>query len=886
MVGDEDTRPADAVADTMAATPGSGGSAPAHPLAISGDPGTLQVVSASAYVLGRELARGGMGRILEAHDRRHDRPVAIKMLLRDGDDALARFVREAAITSRLQHPAIVPVYEAGRWPSGEPFFAMKLVEGRSLDRAIAQAPDLAARLTLLPKLVAVTEALAYAHGRGVIHRDLKPHNVLCGDFGETVVIDWGLAKRRGAGLELSGPDSLPPSESDSLTVVGAAVGTPRYMPPEQARGENVDERSDVYSLGAMLYHLVAGVAPYEGTSGSAVERVIEGPPPALADRAPGAPRDLCTIVAKAMAREPRDRYPSAAELAAELRRFINGQRVAAHDYSIATLARRFVARNRVTVAVAAALLIALAATGYVGVHGIMRERNIAIAERTSAQTERNKALAERGAAEELVDFIQSDLRERLEPSGRIELLEGVGSRVEAYYQKTGSNDLAAKARRASALDLVGYLAVITDDGERSQGSYTAALALRTEVARANPTDATAQRQLALAIGHVAKGKEDRNDLPGAMAGYQEALTAARRAAELAPGDVKNQLALVDALSALAISIDHNGRSADAATFFIESLALARKVVAEHPEYRGRLAEILELTGSTERQGGRYEAGRAAILEALVIRRALVAEDPTDTRRHAAEARAHRMLAGAYVDEHDWPKALEEYREERAILQRLLTIEPDNTRWQYFLAENHLDTGDRLRDQDDVVGAEREYAAGLVIAERRAQKQPDDSQAQFTLANFHSALGDLLAHKDDRGAVAHYQIAQRLVDALAAASPTNLRWRYAAVRTRGGAANGYLELGQHATAHVEFGKALDELDAMLEIEPAAAVYLNLRAELAVLDTASRTDEPDADRAALKVAARRALAAIDGLRAKATVPDRILAVEPELKKLAAD
>src|SRR5262249_25468758 len=164
-------------------------------------------------------------RILEAWDRRHDRPVAIKQLLNPGRDAVERFLREAAVTARLQHPSIIALYEAARWPSGEPFLALKLVVGRSLADVIAATPDLKARLGLLPHLIAVVEALAYAHARGIIHRDLKPANVLVGDFGESVVIDWGLAKDLGAADAT--PDATGVAGPD-LTVAGRALGTPAY----------------------------------------------------------------------------------------------------------------------------------------------------------------------------------------------------------------------------------------------------------------------------------------------------------------------------------------------------------------------------------------------------------------------------------------------------------------------------------------------------------------------------------------------------------------------------------------------------------------------------------------------------------------------------------
>src|ERR1051325_6732404 len=145
------------------------------------------------HIMG-EHGRGGLGRVSRAHDRELGRDVAIKELISRNPVDEVRFLREALITARLEHPGIVPVHEAGRWPDGTPFYAMKLVSGRSLRDLIAERPTGEARIGLLHHVIAVADAIAYAHGRNIIHRDLKPGNVIVGDFGETIVIDWGLAK--------------------------------------------------------------------------------------------------------------------------------------------------------------------------------------------------------------------------------------------------------------------------------------------------------------------------------------------------------------------------------------------------------------------------------------------------------------------------------------------------------------------------------------------------------------------------------------------------------------------------------------------------------------------------------------------------------------------
>jgi serine/threonine protein kinase len=295
---------------------------------------------ADRYVMEREIAQGGMGRVFVGRDRRLQREVAVKVLL-DGDPIAARrFEREAQVAARLQHPGIVTVYDAGFWPTGEPYLVMKHVLGQSLDRVIADAESLDDRLALLPHLIAVADALAYAHDQGIVHRDLKPSNVVVGAFGETVVIDWGLAKDlRAAEADEPGRGRAP--IASDLTVDGAVLGTPAYMSPEQAAGEPVDVRADVYALGAMLYQSLTGAPPErQGTSAAAL-MALE----------PRAPADLVAIAAKALSADRQQRYPSAYDLAEDLKRFQTGQLVAAHRYSVGARLRRLVVRHPAVVLV-------------------------------------------------------------------------------------------------------------------------------------------------------------------------------------------------------------------------------------------------------------------------------------------------------------------------------------------------------------------------------------------------------------------------------------------------------------------------------------------------------------------------------------------------------
>ncbi|HEY4242808.1 MAG TPA: protein kinase [Kofleriaceae bacterium] len=367
------------------------------------DPGRYQQVA--------EHARGGLGRIVRAVDRRLGRTVAVKELLRRGAATEARFLREALITARLEHPGIVPVHEAGRWPNGDPYYVMKLVEGRTLKELIGEHPAMRDRLGLLPHVIAIADAVGYAHSEGVIHRDLKPSNVIVGAFGETIVVDWGLARDRKREAEPDGDDEsmLLAAHSGCSTVSGKVVGTPGYMAPEQARGDVVDERADVYAIGAVLYEVLAGMPPHSDTTPQAtLELVIAGPPPPLPVIVPGVPRELATIVATAMARDPAKRYPNATALAEDLRRFHTGKLVSAHSYSTWSRVMKKVARHRGVVAVGAASATVLAVIGVGSLQRIVAERNHARAEKANADVARESA--EKGQRDLLLVQAETSLR--------------------------------------------------------------------------------------------------------------------------------------------------------------------------------------------------------------------------------------------------------------------------------------------------------------------------------------------------------------------------------------------------------------------------------------------------------------------------------------------
>jgi WD40 repeat protein len=345
-----------------------------------------QVLSAtpdgSRYRILRPHARGGLGEVWVALDEELHREVALKEISpRFAGDAecRGRFVQEAEITGGLEHPGIVPVYGLGAYPDGRPFYAMRFIQGETLKEAArklhAGVPGVTLR-GLLTRFVAVCNAIAYAHSRGVLHRDLKPANVMLGKYGETLVVDWGLAKAMGHELAASAgageahhfdEETLRPHSGDSSTQtqMGSALGTPAYMSPEQAAGqlERIGRATDVYGLGATLYMVLTGRAPVENPdSAEVLQKVKQGDwrAPRLINKA--TPAALDAVCCKAMALKPEDRYPTALALAADVEAWLADEPVAAHAEPWTARALRWM-RRRPKLVTAAAAVVIMAALG-------------------------------------------------------------------------------------------------------------------------------------------------------------------------------------------------------------------------------------------------------------------------------------------------------------------------------------------------------------------------------------------------------------------------------------------------------------------------------------------------------------------------------------------
>ncbi|HEX2686684.1 MAG TPA: serine/threonine-protein kinase [Kofleriaceae bacterium] len=758
----------------------------------TGDLPSLPTVSALHYRPDHEIARGGMGRIVAAEDQRLGRPVALKELLEPSPEQLGRFQREALITARLQHPGIVPVYEAGLWPSGEPFFAMKLVSGRPFDQVIGDAKTLEERLALLPRIAAATEAIAYAHSQRVIHRDLKPGNILIGEFGETVVIDWGLAKSLddvGPELDQRVPRPHTPKRTgrrhtdlsaSTLTVAGAVMGTPAYMAPEQARGEPLDQRADVFALGAMLYHLLAGVPPYKArTATDVIAAAALGKVVPLADREPGAPPDLVAIVVRAMAPLPSDRYGDAGELAIELRRFLTGQLVSAHRYTAAQRVGRFVRRHRAAVTIAIVAAIGFAAGGAFAVRRILHERDVADHARQLADTRRQ-------AAEHLIDKMLSDVRNRLSQIGRLDLLASLGAEIRDYYgtlaKIPGGMPVDDIDRMATAVELVGL-------AERDSGKLDHALETWTSVR------ATLAQTIDTGGGELTRRKR------GILARLDREI-----------GTIHQQRGRADLASQAYTQAKH------------EFDALRDETPADHGVLLDA-AETHDRLGDLLRNDGKLDQALEEYAEAKTERERAAADPKRRSQDEVlALSTSYLKLGSVFQVRGESAKALDEYHATLQLREGLLERQHDNVELQDKVLQVQLTVGDLQRQNGDPRSASETYTHALPVMEALTRHDPENTTWRRLRGNFEADFGfALLDAGDYKAALAQLESAIATQQALVELDPQSTTWQGDLSRSYTRIGDARLYLGETDRGIAQYRLALDIRQKLVAIDPRSAPY---------------------------------------------------------------
>jgi eukaryotic-like serine/threonine-protein kinase len=500
------------------------------------------------FQLLRPHACGGLGAIFVALDAELNREVALKQILgRHADDPMSRqrFVVEAEVTGGLEHPGIVPVYGLGTYGDGRPYYAMRFIRGDSLKEAIDQfhaderlkkrPGQRALELRkLLRRFLDVCNAIDYAHSRGVLHRDIKPANIIVGKHGETLVVDWGLAKVLGQSDPGSAERALIPKSSSgsSETLPGSAMGTPAYMSPEQARGDldHLGPRSDVYSLGATLYVLLTGQTPLEGDDVGALLRAAqEGrfPPPRKRD--PSIDKALEAVCLKAMALAPEDRYATPSALADDLERWMADEPVSAWREPWSRSLVRWLTRHRTGVtAVGAALLMALA--GLTAVLGVQTRANAQLTAKNAQLDASVKREAERSKlAMDAIKLFHGEvsedllLKEKMFEKLRAKLLHGAAD----FYGKLegllkGRKDDASRAELGRAYTELGTLTGEIGNRSEALAVHRKALAVWRELAARAGAPAETVLDLARSLLEAGTSETVTGDAAAALESFQEA----------------------------------------------------------------------------------------------------------------------------------------------------------------------------------------------------------------------------------------------------------------------------------------------------------------------------------------------------------------------------
>jgi len=748
-------------------------------------------------------AAGSLGEVFLAYNAELNRDVALKFLKPSRarePESRRRFLQEAEVTGRLEHPGVVPIYALGADAAGATCYAMRFIRGETLQNAIdrfhaAERPgrDHSERSLglreLLDRFVSVCSTVGYAHSRGVLHRDLKPRNVMLGKYDETLVVDWGLAKpfepdhaRDEAGEEPVTPSS---GDSGSDTPTVGVVGTLAYMSPEQgeARWDVVGPASDIFSLGAILYAILTGQAPYGWDArGAILDNVKRCEFPAPRQIKPQAPRALEAICLKAMAREPTGRYATALELAADVKRWLADQPLAAWREPPWLRARRWTRRHRTLVTSAAAVLV-LALFGLTGFASVVAGKNLEL------EQQRQRALAREALAIDAVKKFRDAVQDNPELKNHPEL------------------DALRKDLLKQPMQFFRQL--------------------RNQLQADRDTRPDALAKLADANLDLARTTNEIGSFADAIQSLVEAIAILERLAHDQPTVIEYQRNLAKSHLGYGNLLIGTGRPAEALKPHLKALGIRERLVLENPtvtEYQSDLAISHHHIGNLLSVTGQPAESLKEHRRALAIRERLARDNPEIARYQNELAKSHSIIGLLLNEAGQFAEALESHRPAAAIQKRLADDQPRITEYQSDLATTHINIGVALIEMGRTDEATESYGRALAVLEPLARDHPTVSVYQSDLATIHNNIGNL---RGDAGrpteALESHRRALAIRERLVRDHPYNHYYQSSLGATLHNIAETEIEQGRWPEARELLERAIEHQRAALAVLPHHPFY---------------------------------------------------------------
>jgi serine/threonine-protein kinase len=723
-----------------------------EPLASAPEP---DLAECDRFLIVSPYAAGGQGQVFIARDQQLNRDVALKELKpKHADKALsrARFLREAEIAGGLEHPGVVPVYALGKHVDGRPFYAMRLIKGRTMHQWIRDfhrpqtpIPQVERNVRfrqLLQRFISVCQTIAFAHSRGILHRDIKPSNVLIGDFGEAIVVDWGLARRfnelAGCSFEDENPSySNPDSDSRAdTTMMGSALGTPAFMSPEQAEGrwDHVGPPSDVYSLGATLYVLLTGQLPLKNMAWEEMSRRIRtGDIPSPRQIAPWVSRGLDAICRKAMAINPIDRYASAKELAEDVERWLADEPVLAAPEPYREKVRRWIRRHRIFVTTLGAILVVTSIALGAGLFFVDRERQHTVQALDIAKKERKTA---KDALNELTSNVIDQWltgQDELLPEHR-EFLQRTLEKLQAFanekpddaeghlhvaraYRRVGeiqgrlgkpadaqkslqegekrlqqvslpADDVNLMRERGSMNSSIGKWHRENGQLDESESRFATARDIFEKLTQQHPHDADLDGLLVQSWNNHAAALADQNKLESAAIAFAKALERRRQQATLQPQSPTPQRELIRTLNNFGTCQSRRpGHIREAEAMFRDAADRSKSLV----QSRGRHTEDMELWAAAETKLGalllmeqRFDEAEQRYQIAIATTEQLLSRYPLKMEYAQDLASLRSSLAGIHVNRMQWTEVVEQCDIALAIAKNSIGMSQPNYRWQTII----------------------------------------------------------------------------------------------------------------------------------------------------------------------------------------------------------